>query len=65
MPKEEPAPSRGEVVFVVRMWSEPAQSRAGGWRGSIESVESHRRYYFSNIGAMCEFMIAERKEINT
>lgn len=63
MPKEEPAP-RGEIVFVVRMWAEPGENRSGTWRGFIESVESRRRYYFSNIGAMCEFIIAERKETN-
>lgn len=62
--REGQAAPRGEVVFIVRMWSEPNDERSETWRGSIESVASRRRQYFSNIGAMCEFMLAERKESN-
>lgn len=45
---------------MVRMWSEPSEARAESWRGSVENLESRRRQYFSNIGAMCEFMLEER-----
>ena len=53
-------PGRGEVVFVVRMWRESAHTNPRDWRGLVESTVSHRRHYFSNMGAMCEFMLTER-----
>jgi hypothetical protein len=49
---------RSDITFVVRLWREAAAPSAR-WRGSIES--GGRRYYFSNLGAMCEFMIAQRE----
>jgi hypothetical protein len=49
-----------EVVFVVRMWSEPGDDSPETWRGSVDSVGARRRQYFANLGAMCEFMLAER-----
>jgi hypothetical protein len=43
------------------MWSEPTHGEEPVWRGSIDNVADRRRFYFANIGAMCEFMLTERE----
>jgi hypothetical protein len=46
-------------TFVVRMWPETAG--AARWRGSIDDVARRRRLYFTDLGAMCEFIVEQRR----
>lgn len=50
-----PQRARLEEVFVVRVWRE-ADDSAGHWRGRAEHVRSTKVRYFSNLGALCEFI---------
>lgn len=52
---------RRQITFLVRMWNEPDGTSEPRWRGSIDNVRNRRRFYFANLGALCEFMIAERR----
>jgi hypothetical protein len=47
---------RAEHVFMVRIWSEDADRAS--WRGSIVHVGSGRRFFFSNIAEVVEFVRA-------
>lgn len=48
-------------TFIVRMWPEGASGNDGHWRGSIDDVARKRRIYFTNLGAMCEFIVEQRR----
>jgi hypothetical protein len=49
------------TTFIVRVWSELAENGDAGWRGSIDDVARRRRLYFTNLGAMCEFIVEQRR----
>jgi hypothetical protein len=49
-------------TFVVRMWPEGSGTSEGPWRGSIDDVMRKRRIYFTNLGAMCEFIVEQRRQ---
>ena len=48
-------------TFVIRMWVEDAHSDEPSWRGSIDDVLRKRRLFFTNLGAMCEFIVDQRR----
>ncbi len=43
-------------LFIVRVWPEPAGSRAWPWRGSVEHVSSGQRLYFSALADLNDFI---------
>jgi hypothetical protein len=49
-------PKRSEHLFIVRIWQEPEQTRAGEWRGSIEHVPSGQRLYFVSFNDLSDFI---------
>lgn len=49
-------PARPEHLFIVRIWQEPEQTRAGEWRGSIEHVPSGQRMYFASFSDLTDFI---------
>jgi hypothetical protein len=53
-------PSGATSTFVIRMWSERGAG-AESWRGSIDDVVRKRRLFFTNLGAMCEFIAEQRR----
>jgi hypothetical protein len=46
---------RNEELFMVRLWREQ-QAPARAWRGSVEHVGSKRRYHFSNLSDLLDFI---------
>jgi hypothetical protein len=46
---------RNEELFVVRLWREQ-QAPSRSWRGSVEHVGSKRRYHFSNLSDLIDFI---------
>jgi hypothetical protein len=49
------SPRRIEQLFVVRLWRETgATSR--GWRGSVEHIGTERRFFFSSLADLVEFI---------
>jgi hypothetical protein len=54
-------PNGETSIFIVRMWPDPAAGDAAGWRGSVDDVLRNRRLYFTNLGAMCEFIAEQRR----
>lgn len=43
------------------MWPEAGSGDDPVWRGSVDDVLRKRRVYFTNLGAMCEFMLEQRR----
>ena len=54
-------PGDAASVFIVRMWPEAGSGDDPVWRGSVDDVLRKRRVYFTNLGAMCEFMLEQRR----
>jgi hypothetical protein len=46
---------RNEELFMVRLWREQ-QAPAAAWRGSVEHVGSKRRYFFTNLSDLVDFI---------
>jgi hypothetical protein len=58
MPENPPsgnAKRRTERAFVLRVWRE-AGARAGTLRGSIVELESGRRFFFTQLGDLKDFL---------
>ncbi len=51
-----PVPERIEHLFIVRVWYEQGATDASEWRGSAEHVASKARVYFSDLGALRDFV---------
>ena len=48
---------RKEHVFLVRLWCEPSTERgACGWRGSAHHAASGRRFYFSSLAQLKQYL---------
>jgi hypothetical protein len=54
-------PGDATSTFVVRMWAETVPGEEPAWRGSIDDVIRRRRLFFTNLGAMCEFIVEQRR----
>ena len=52
-------------TFIVRMWAEKTGEDRVAWRGCIDDVARKRRTYFTNLGAMCEFIVEQRSLLTT
>jgi hypothetical protein len=50
---------RVEHLFIVRVWYERSNGRDSAWRGSVEHVPSQTRFYFSELGALNDFMATQ------
>jgi hypothetical protein len=50
--------TRVEHLFIGRVWYERRGEAASQWRGSVEHVPSSARYYFSEFGALADFVAA-------
>jgi hypothetical protein len=65
-PPEYPNESNGEsslLSFVVHLWKEESSSgeHKTNWRGHITPVPDGKRYYFTNIGEILDFIVAHLK----
>ena len=47
---------RYERVFVVRVWEEAGASPRDGPRGSVHEIESGRRFFFSGLRDLHDFL---------
>lgn len=48
---------RKEHVFLVRLWCEASTERgACGWRGSAHHAASGRRFYFSSLAQLKQYL---------
>jgi hypothetical protein len=55
--------SRPELVFVVRMWLQgESSSQNGSWRGSIQDVNSGKRFYIVGTHELSDFIDARLNE---
>jgi len=54
MPTGEGEASR--QMFILRFWHEPSQKRPGAWRGSVDHVESGKRFYFARLDDLQAFI---------
>jgi len=45
---------RRRLAFVVRLWLEPGAARQ--WRGVVESLDDHRRRYFTDVGDVADVL---------
>jgi len=55
--RDDPSPGRRyERVFVVRVWEEAGASSREGPRGSVHELESGRRFYFSGLRDLHDFL---------
>jgi hypothetical protein len=54
MPTVEGEASR--QMFILRFWHEPSQERPGAWRGSVDHVDSGKRFYFARLDDMQDFI---------
>ncbi|MGA8533405.1 MAG: hypothetical protein WB615_04800 [Candidatus Tumulicola sp.] len=53
-----------ELVFLVRMWVQGDEERADGdeWRGSVQEVDSGRRFYVTGMRDVADFIGARMAE---
>ena len=49
-------PTRPQHLFIVRMWSETDSADSAQWRGSVEHVASGRKFYFTSVRDMNDFI---------
>jgi hypothetical protein len=57
LPPEELGPRRRyERVFVVRVWREEEAGGFGGPRGSVHELESGRRFFFTGLRDLHDFL---------
>jgi hypothetical protein len=54
-------PDDGASTFIVRTWPDRAGGDHPSWRGCVDDVTRKRRLYFTNLGAMCEFIAEQRR----
>jgi uncharacterized protein (DUF2147 family) len=55
--------TRPELVFVVRMWLQgESGSEDGSWRGSIQDVNSGKRFYVVGTHDVSDFIDARLNE---
>jgi hypothetical protein len=54
--KESAEPRRYERVFVVRFWREADGAAASALRGSVIELESGRRFFFSGLRDLHDFL---------
>jgi hypothetical protein len=55
--------TRRELVFVVRMWLQgESDSEGGNWRGSIQEVDSGKRFYIVGKHDIVDFIDARLDE---
>lgn len=47
---------RDEQLFLVRLWHDGSERRAGDWRGYVEHVTSKQRMYFSDLSDLNDFL---------
>jgi hypothetical protein len=47
---------RRQRVFVVRVWLEPGGNTLGAIRGSVVELESNRRFFFTQLGDLKDFL---------
>jgi len=55
--------ARLENLFVVRVWREPSQFAASGWRGSLQHVDSMHSTYFSDVSNLSALIAARLEEV--
>jgi hypothetical protein len=54
--EESVAPRRYERVFVLRFWREADGAAASALRGSVIELESGRRFFFSGLRDLHDFL---------
>lgn len=55
-PEESAEPRRYERMFVVRFWREADGAAASALRGSVIELESGRRFFFSGLRDLHDFL---------
>lgn len=50
------SPFRPQHLFIVRLWSEASQPTISEWRGSVEHIQSGRKFYFTSLGDLNDFI---------
>ena len=55
-PEESAEPRRYERAFVVRFWREADGAAASALRGSVIELESGRRFFFSGLRDLNDFL---------
>jgi hypothetical protein len=50
------SPRRFERLFIVRLWSEAGSSLTSAFRGSVVDVASGKRFFFSSLAALNDFL---------
>jgi hypothetical protein len=56
---------RRQLAFVVKLWLEPSDAGDSHWRGVVQSLDDHRRRYFSDLSDAVEFLRAAMKVENS
>ena len=54
-------PTRPQHLFIVRMWSETTDPDPAQWRGSVEHVPSGRKFYFTSVRDLNDFIALQIK----
>jgi hypothetical protein len=59
MPRRQPARTGArpfEQAFIVRLWRESGVGAPGSMRGSVVELESDRRFFFTDLGELKDFL---------
>jgi hypothetical protein len=56
---------RRQLAFVVKLWLEPSETTDARWRGVVQSLDDHRRRYFSDLSDAVEFLREAMKVENS